>query len=609
MLQLRRFTLVHLASRLPVPVSATARAAALSFTITILGTLAAPAPVAAQPLPNLVVQATSGPLAAQPGQRVAYVTTVRNDGPGVATHVSLTFPLATALVFVSNSGDCVTASPCALGTIAPGERRVVTSTYDIPAGFPATPRLLELDAIASGDETEPVDVQWNNYVTASTMLTTYERFFAEGANNTFFETLFHTFNPNPQEVTILYRALRPDGTVFSVVPLTLAPMQRMNLSFTEVAPGEFSMQAASSLPVAIERVMKWDQTGYGTSADSGVAAPALVWHFAEGATGPFQLFYLLANPSPTDSDVRVTFLTSAGAPVVKDYTVGANSRLTIGVNAVPGLSSAEVSGTIEVTSGPPIIADRAMYRGVPGQVFGAGHASSGASALSTTWYFGEGATGAFFDTYLLLANPSASPAEATVTYLLPDGQSLSKNHPVPAQRRVSIGVSGEDARLAATSVGMSIASTLPIMAERAMWWPGAEANHACYEAHAVLGSTLTAPRWAVASARFGGADKHATYVLVSNTGDADGELKLTFVREGQAAVQKTVPIQAHARKTLDMQAEFGQLIGLGANAALGSLLIESVGAPLPLVVERSHYASPGGVFWAAGDATLATPVP
>ena len=52
-----------------------------------------------------------------------------------------------------------------------------------------------------------------------------------------------------------------------------------------------------------------------------------------------------------------------------------------------------------------------MYFGnTPTRLFTGGHASSGAPDPSTTWLFAEGATGPYFDTYILLANPGTTPA-------------------------------------------------------------------------------------------------------------------------------------------------------------------------------------------------------
>ena len=54
-----------------------------------------------------------------------------------------------------------------------------------------------------------------------------------------------------------------------------------------------------------------------------------------------------------------------------------------------------------VQSDQPIVAERAVYRDVGAQVYGAGSAAAGVAAPSDQWVFSEGATGPFFDTFLL----------------------------------------------------------------------------------------------------------------------------------------------------------------------------------------------------------------
>ena len=51
-----------------------------------------------------------------------------------------------------------------------------------------------------------------------------------------------------------------------------------------------------------------------------------------------------------------------------------------------------------------------MYRSLPGQPFGLGHDSMGVPAAATSWFLAEGATGAFFDLYVLIANPGSTDA-------------------------------------------------------------------------------------------------------------------------------------------------------------------------------------------------------
>ena len=72
-----------------------------------------------------------------------------------------------------------------------------------------------------------------------------------------------------------------------------------------------------------------------------------------------------------------------------------------------------------------------MYLSRGGQLFGAGHASAGVADARTTWFLAEGATGSFFDEFVLIANPTGSVASVRITYLLPGGQ--RENAPLPTE--------------------------------------------------------------------------------------------------------------------------------------------------------------------------------
>ena len=80
------------------------------------------------------------------------------------------------------------------------------------------------------------------------------------------------------------------------------------------------------------------------------ARPHTTWYLAEGAThGFFDLFYLLQNPSATDSGAGRGALPAAGSatPVVRTYTVPPATRLNILVDTIPGLEATDVSAPAE----------------------------------------------------------------------------------------------------------------------------------------------------------------------------------------------------------------------------------------------------------------------
>jgi hypothetical protein len=156
--------------------------------------------------------------------------------------------------------------------------------------------------------------------------------------------------------------------------------------------------------------------------------------------------------------------------------------------------------------------------------------------------------------------------------------------------------------LAATAVSMVLEADAPIVAERAMWWPGSAATWR--EAHVSLGAEQTCTRWTVAEGEW--TTGVETYVLVANTGVTPTTLRATLLREGQAPLQADVAIAAGARRNVDVQALFPQAFG----TRFGMLVESAPGFPAaPLVVEWAHYADAPGVHWSAGAAALGTCVP
>jgi hypothetical protein len=387
-------------------------------------------------------------------------------------------------------------------------------------------------------------------------------------------------------------------------PMTLGGMQRYDAGAREMLgtwEGSFATLIESDRPIASDRLTWWDARGYGTGLESGLPAPSTRWLFAEGATHGFQLFYLLQNPDMNQiADVTIRYLLPSGSPLIKQYQIPPHSRLTILANEIPGLEATDVSA--EVLSSRPIVAERSMYRSTATQLFAAGHVGAGATAPSTTWFFAEGATGDFFNLYLLLGNPNAADASVDVHYLLPDGQTIVRTYIVAGNTRRTVDVAAEDARLASTSLGMAVTSSQPIVAERAMWWPGPRISPEWYESHVVLGATDAGTRWAVASGAAGGTLAEQTFVLIANQGNAAGRVRVTMVLDDGTSRVQELPIAATARMTL----EIGTVFPDAVNHAF-SVIVESIGsAPVPIVVEGSRYASPGGQLWGAGASALGT---
>ena len=426
----------------------------------------------------------------------------------------------------------------------------------------------------------------------------FSRRLAEGAANAFFTWQLALANPNAADAHVLVSALLSDGTVRRL-PLTIAARARRTLAAADLGIGgaEFGVEIDADVAVGADRVMTWN--GVGSHAESSVAAPGRQWFLAEGATGgPFNLFYLLQNTSSRTAAVTVRFLRPPpDAPIVRDYSVPPRSRYTIWLNEIPGLAGGDVSASI--TSTEDIAVERAMYLDGAGTPFLAGHAASAVTAPALSWFLAEGATGAFFDEYILLANPSSTPALVQIDYLLPDGTVIPRAYELAPESRRTVWVDVEHPWLSDTAVSARLHSLngVPFVAERSMWW----ADGGWYEAHNSPGAVETGTRWLVSAGEVGGPQHFSTYVLLANTSAFAGQARVTVLLEGGGTLERTVALAPNSRFNVDVGALFPET----ADRRFGTL-VESLGAdPAELVVEWSIYGTPGTRPWELGVNALA----
>jgi len=87
------------------------------------------------------------------GQNMVYTIVVTNNGPSTANAVSVADPTPSGLTFVSNSGACTSAYPCALGNLTSGQNATITSTYTIAPG--AAGSVITNSATVSSTTTDP----------------------------------------------------------------------------------------------------------------------------------------------------------------------------------------------------------------------------------------------------------------------------------------------------------------------------------------------------------------------------------------------------------------------------------------------------------------------
>jgi hypothetical protein len=343
--------------------------------------------------------------------------------------------------------------------------------------------------------------------------------------------------------------------------------------------------------------MRWDGSGYGAHTEKATAGAAAEWYFAEGAQGFFSTYLLLVNPHASANIAHVTWLRENEPALQRDYELPPSSRVTIDAASDPDLVDRAFGA--RVVFDQPGAAERAMYFGAS-PFWSGGHASAGATAPSTHWLLAEGATGSYFTTFVLVANPNDTAADLTFTYLPAIGSPVITTKRLEGRQRLTVNIATEAPSLASAAVSTDVVSTLPVVVERAQYWP----NPAWHEAHNSFGVTSAGVKWALAEGRVGGARGEQTYILLANPGTQPADVTVTFLRENGMPVVKTFTVGASSRFNVAVA---------GAGSDVPELVDESFGARIdatqPIVVERSVYSNANGVTWAAGTNATATPLP
>jgi uncharacterized delta-60 repeat protein len=429
----------------------------------------------------------------------------------------------------------------------------------------------------------------------------FRYFLSEGATGPFFDVDILIANPTetPADVAIAY--LKPDGTT---VPQTfsLPAQSRRTVKVDTIAGLENTavstvVRSTNAVPIVVERTMFWDDRYYGGHTGSAVDTPRTQWYFGEGNQGFFDTYVLLANANDSATTATVTFLVEGGPNVIEMVALPATARVNVYAGLLPALVGKSFS--VVVTSALPIIAERAMYFG--NRQFEGGHESPGVGELATTWFHAEGATGDYFDTYILVGNPNPAPANLTVTFLKGDGTSLVRTKVVPANGRFTLFVDGEDPALADTAVSTTVVSDLPIVSERAMYWAGTSATW--FEAHNSFGVTRTGQKWALAEGRVGQSPQFETYVLLANPSTSSAQVRATFLRASGASIVKTYNVAPTSRFNIWVNAMVPEL----ADEDFG-VLVEVLNG-VDVAVERALYWHSGGVDFAGGTNATAVRVP
>jgi hypothetical protein len=292
--------------------------------------------------------------------------------------------------------------------------------------------------------------------------------------------------------------------------------------------------------------------------------------FAEGASGFFAYRLALVNTNTTASTVVVAFLREGANPVYRSYPLAGRSRATLLGSDVPELNGTSFAAVVSAV--PGVIAERTMrWR------LGGGDGASSGKALastSTQWFLAEGNAG-FFDTFVLLANPAGTAANATVDFLLDGGGVVRRTYTVNPNQRLTIWTN-QIPELVPRSFATTVRSDRPILVERAMYFRG---RHGAYEGgHSSAAVPAGARNWFLAEGSTG--NWFETFVLISNPNSSTVSATIQYLTPSGVARTETRSLLANSRTTIPVDT----LPGLESTD-----VSFSISASNNIIVERSMY--------------------
>jgi P pilus assembly chaperone PapD len=292
----------------------------------------------------------------------------------------------------------------------------------------------------------------------------------EGSSNWNFETWTLIENPNDTEANITLTYMTEKAGTRDVTKKIPAHSRASYNMESDIGKADASIKVTSSdVPVIAERSMYRNNRREG-SCSIGATTPASDYFLSEGSTAwGFTTYVLIQNPNDSDAQVTLTYMTPGGPVEQPVFTMGPNSRKTIRVNDVAGVSNTDLS--TQVHSDKPIIAERSMYWGAGTPLGEAMHDSIGLDFPHMTFYLPDGQTGTGRQTWTLVQNPNPGAVTVRVTYLpAAGGTPVSFTDEIPPNTRRTYSMGDKIPSGRASTMVESLDGARPIMVERSMYW-------------------------------------------------------------------------------------------------------------------------------------------
>ena len=204
-------------------------------------------------------------------------------------------------------------------------------------------------------------------------------YFGAGNTSSGFNEHLILANPSAQGTNVHIRYLLSNGQVVTQ-NAAVAAQGRVDINVNSVVKQSLHATVISAdAPILAEREDSFTTTLNGTGAVTGSSITMgssnahTSWYIAQGDTTAGHAETLaLANPNASAAQIQVVYYVASGSPIVKTYTLAANTRMTINLSSDVGANQA-VGAAIYATQ--PIVVEQNMFFSLSGA--SGGYASAG----------------------------------------------------------------------------------------------------------------------------------------------------------------------------------------------------------------------------------------
>ncbi len=447
-----------------------------------------------------------------------------------------------------------------------GEHRVVEADDTVIRANIAGHNQAAPEAPDPGEPLSELLPELRNQVSKSIIRTRI--YFAEGNVEAYTERLVF-FNQGSSEIEANVRMFpgSQDTPIVRIVPVP--PEGQADLSLNDI------ISDTTTLPIMVESsgdILAERSMALPDDIDNsiGVSDPSRVWYFAEGSTDdPFQTYLILFNPQTASTNAEITYMKGDGTTALQEVQIDPGQRLVVTVNnELP-----EVGFGTQIIADQPIVVERTMRFGAETSGF---HTGPGISELAQRWYFAEGTTAAPFSMRLLLLNPNQQTTNVTVTFMTPDGTTLTlkRRYAIPPTTRLVV-----DANEIVPDLGVAtmVEADRPLAVERALYFSVDDADASEAMAGTIsAGALQPAFTWRFVDGR---TTDTRQFLLLSNPSRNQATVTLEFIFPDDNRETETVIMPSNARYTAAVHELYPDQDALAI----------VVRATQPIVAERSFF--------------------